>query len=87
MVAFVASSLIGLGLFGAIFFFGSRRDADATLTLDQAIWADLYAGTLSAADAEASGGLGITGDRAGLARFSAAFDHPYLSAAFATDGG
>ena len=51
------------------------------------VTATVMPAALTAADAEASGGLTITGDRAGLARFFAAFDHPYLSAAFATDGG
>ena len=58
------------------------RDADATLELDLRTWADLYAGTVTAADAEAAGSLTITGDRAGLARYFDAFDHPHLATAF-----
>jgi len=43
LVAFVVSLLIGLGLFGAIFFFGSRRDADATLSWGEAMVAAAFA--------------------------------------------
>ncbi len=54
----------------------------ATLTLDRATWAALYAGETSAADAENAGTLAVGGDRSALTRFFAAFDHPYLARAF-----
>ncbi|HEY5664901.1 MAG TPA: alkyl sulfatase dimerization domain-containing protein [Ilumatobacter sp.] len=56
--------------------------ADAALSLDLATWAGLYAGTLTAGEAEAAGTLTVSGDRAGLGRFFAAFDQPHLAVAF-----
>lgn len=43
LVAFVASVVIGLALFGAVFFVGSRRDADASLSWGEAMAAATFA--------------------------------------------
>jgi alkyl sulfatase BDS1-like metallo-beta-lactamase superfamily hydrolase len=59
-------------------------DADVTLGLDLRTWAALYAGAIDAATAERDGVLRITGDRAALPRFFAAFDQPHLAVAFST---
>ncbi len=58
-------------------------DADVTITLDQATWAALYAGDMTASGAEAAGSLTIAGDRELLGDYFSAFDHPHLGAAFA----
>ena len=57
--------------------------ADATLTLDLATWARLYAGSMTATEAQAEGALLIEGDASRLAEFFGVFDHPYLRRVFA----
>lgn len=43
MVAFVVSTLIGLALYGAIFWVGSKREVDATITWGEAMVAATFA--------------------------------------------
>jgi putative sterol carrier protein len=57
---------------------GDDPDAEVELALDLPTWAALYAGDTTATEAERAGTLTITGDRARLAEFFGAFDHPHL---------
>jgi len=80
-LAFVIEGMsCGLHVRGGVAVPTDGADADHTITMDLATWADVLAGKLAVSDAHVAGAITIDGDAAAVRGILACFDPPMLGA-------